>query len=112
MRIQPGGGPGRPCMSAIPNIRRQLSRWSANELNAAALGGSLLSSLVTYVLAVIFVISFAALVFSEELAGLLPQVLGFILIGNAIMLAVVALLSSYPGSTAIAQDAPAAVLAV
>ncbi|MFL5735155.1 MAG: SLC26A/SulP transporter family protein [Chloroflexia bacterium] len=99
-------------MSAIPNIRRQLSRWSANELNAAALGGSLLSSLVTYVLAVIFVISFAALVFSEELAGLLPQVLGFILIGNAIMLAVVALLSSYPGSTAIAQDAPAAVLAV
>jgi SulP family sulfate permease len=61
---------------------------------------------------IIVVISFAALIFSGPLAGQLPNAIGFIVAGDALMCAVVALLSSYPGSIAVEQDAPSAILAI
>ena len=78
----------------------------------AALGTSLFTAFLIYLLEITFVISFAALIFSGELASQLPQALGFIIFGDALMVAVIAGLSSYPGMIAVEQDTPGAVLSI
>src|SRR5258708_1489449 len=99
-------------MTGTNNIRKQFSKWMADEFRPAVLATSLLSGLVIYLLEVIFVISFAALGFSGKLASQLPQALGFVLAGDALLRGIIALLSSYPGSVGVAQDTPGAVLGV
>lgn len=94
------------------SLQPRFSTWLAGELRPEVLAKSAISGLLLYVLEIIVVLSFAALIFSGGLAGQLPYALGFIIIGDAVLCAVVAVLGSYPGSIAVEQDAPSAILAV
>ena len=75
-------------------------------------GTSLFTAFLIYILEIIFVVAFTALIYSGELSSQIPRALGFIIIGDAILCAVVAWLSSYPGSIAVEQDTPGAMLGV
>ncbi len=93
-------------------MRKQFSIWTADELCPSALATSVLSSLLISTLEVVFVISFSALVLAGSLATQWPQALGFILIGNAVVVGIITLPGSYPGSVSLAQDMPGAVSGV
>lgn len=95
----------------VPRLDR-LRSWLSAELRRDALLPSLSAGFMLYVLAVITSISFSALIFKGQLAEYLPGVLPFVLTGNALMVLIVALLSKYPGSISIAQDAPAVIMAL
>lgn len=82
------------------------------ELRPAALSSSLTTGFLLYILEIVHVISFAALVFAGPYAYLLPQALAFIIAGNALLIAVIALFSSYRGTIGVAQDAPVAIIAL
>ena len=99
-------------MLEIRKIQQQFFAWAGDEFRPSILGASLVSSILIYFVEIILAISFAALVFSGGLAGMMPQGIGFIVIGNAAMLIMIALFSSYPGSVSTAQSIPAAVLAL
>lgn len=99
-------------MAVAHTKRKQLSARIADELQLSTLGSSLLSALVIGIFEIIVVVSFAALIFSGELASQMPRALGFIIVGDAILCLTVALLSSYPGAIAVEQDTPGAVLGV
>src|SRR3954451_4619535 len=99
-------------MALIPTVRKYVLTKTTGKLHPAAIANSLFSGLLFYLLEIIFVISFTALIFSGPLASQLPRALGFILLGNAILVGLTALLSSYPGSIGVAQDTPGAVLGV
>jgi SulP family sulfate permease len=99
-------------MGVIQDIGKQVPLGIANKWRPASLATALLSGLLIYLLEIIFVISFAALVFSGHQASQLPQALGFILAGNALLVGVISLFSSYPGSVGVAQDTPGVVLGV
>jgi SulP family sulfate permease len=96
----------------VPTNQSRFSAWLADELRFETLVKSLTTGFLLYILELIEVISFLALIFSGNLAGQLSYGLGFILVGDAIMCAVVVLLSSYPGTIAGVQDAPTAILAL
>ena len=96
--------------SALTNVRRRLSAWSAAELQPRVLLPSLLTGGLIYVLEVVFAISFTALVYTNELANYLPLALGFTLLGDAVLCGIVAVFSSYRGASAIEQDVPVAIL--
>lgn len=70
------------------------------------------TAIIIFLLEVMVVISFGALIFSGDLAGQVAYGIAFLAAGNAVVLIVVAILSSYPGSIAVEQDAPGAILAV
>ncbi len=99
-------------MADIQGIQKRFSTWAADEFRPAVLATSVLSGLLLYLLEILFVISFAALIFSGPLARHLPLALGFIILGDAILIAAIAMLSSYPGSVGVAQDTPGAILGV
>jgi len=80
--------------------------------NIRSIGTSLFTAFFIYILEIIFVLAFTALIFSGELSSQIPRAIGLILFGDAILCAVVALLSSYPGFIAIEQDTPGAMLGV
>ncbi len=63
-----------------------------------------------YILEVVFAISFTALVYTNELASYLPFAIGFTLLGDAALCAIVAAFSSYRGASAVEEDVPAAIL--
>lgn len=94
------------------SISTRFSIWAAEELRPEVLVKSVAAGILTYLLEIIVVISFTALIFSGDLARQLPNGIGFIVAGDALLCAVVALLSSYPGSIAVEQDAPSAILAL
>jgi SulP family sulfate permease len=79
---------------------------------ASAFGTSLFTAFFIYILEIIFVVAFTALIYSGELSSQVPRALGFIIIGDAVLCAVVAALSSNPGAIAVEQDAPGAMLSV
>lgn len=81
------------------------------ELAPRRLAPAVIAGLVTGLLAVIVGISLAALIFAGELAPFLTAGVGLALVSGAILAAVVALTSSYPGTIAVIQDSPAVVLA-
>src|SRR5581483_9529095 len=89
----------------------RLAGWIADELRPAQLARSLVAALLGYLLQVIMVLSFAALLFAGPLASQLPGAIGLLLVGDAVLVLVVALWSSYPGSIAVSQDVPGAILA-
>ena len=71
---------------------------------------SLLAGGLIYILEVVFAISFTALVYTNELASYLPLAIGFTLLGDAVLCAIVGVFSSYRGASAVEQDVPAAIL--
>ena len=78
--------------------------------------GQLLSSLsagfISGMVSVILAISFAALIFSGDLAGHVANGIGLALFGALAIGLVMAATSSYPGTIAGTQDSPAAILAL
>lgn len=84
-------------------------------MNKSFLGtfaSSLFTAFFIYILEIIFVVAFTALIYSGELSSEIPRALGFIIIGDAILCAVVAALSSNPSAIAVEQDTPGVMLAV
>lgn len=90
----------------------QLPATFADELNPATAARSLVTAVLLFVLEFVIVASFAALIYSEIAPAELAQGIGLMVIGNAILAAIVTLLSTYRGSIAIGQDVPAAIFAV
>ena len=97
---------------SIPSIQTRFSAWLADELRPERLMKGLATGFMLYLLEIIMIVSFSALIFSGSLEGQLPYGLGFIMIGDAVLLTVVCLLSSYSGSIAVEQDVPNAILAL
>jgi SulP family sulfate permease len=73
---------------------------------------ALSAGLVNGILIVIFQSAYAALIFSGELSDHVAQGIGIMLFGAFIMGVVMALSSSFPGTTTAPQDAPAAIFAL
>lgn len=99
-------------MEANPPNLRSYPAWLSDELQPAQLPKSISAALLAFILEIIIVISFAALIFSGGLSDQLPYGVGFIIVGNAILVLLISLFSSYSGSIAISQDAPSAILAL
>ncbi len=91
--------------------RGRLAAWAADELRPSQLARSVVAAALGSVLQVIVSISFAALVFSGQLTGGLAYGIGWFLVGDLLLVLMITLLSSYPGSLAVVQDAPVAILA-
>ena len=81
-------------------------------ISIATLGTTVFAALFIASLEMIFVISFTALIYSGELTSQIPQALGFIILGDAILCLIVAFLSPMPGVIAVEQDAPGVMLSV
>lgn len=90
----------------------RFSEWLSGEIRLRNLATSLAAGLLIYTLEIIVITSFAALIYSGDLSEFMGQGIGLIIVGDALICAVVAIFSSYSGSIAIGQDAPSAVLAV
>lgn len=73
---------------------------------------SLFAAFFIYVLEIIFVVAFTALIYSGELSSQVPRALVFIITGDAILCVVVALFSSNLSAIAVEQDTPGAMLSV
>ena len=97
---------------SISKLRGRLPAWLADELHPEQIVRSLSTSFLIYILETIEVISFAALIFSGELSNQLSSAIGLILIGDALLVLCISMLSSYSGSIAGCQDAPVAILAL
>ena len=83
-----------------------------NKSGIATFGTSLFTAIFIFILEIIFVVAFTALVYSGELSSQIPRALGFIILGDAVLCAVGAWLSSDPAAVAVEQDAPGAMLSV
>jgi sulfate permease, SulP family len=92
--------------------KERLVKWLKTEFSLQHLAKNLNAALLLYLLAAILAISFAALIFSGPLSGEISSAISLFLIGNALLVLFVALLSSNKGSIAIAQDTPAVLLAL
>ncbi len=92
--------------------RRQLTGWITDECAPRQLLTSLAAAGIISLFQVVFVLSLAALIFDGDLTAQLSSVLPALLIGNGVLVASVALLSSYGGSIATGQDAPGVILAL
>ncbi len=84
----------------------------AEELRPRTAARSLMAGLLLFVLEFVLIASFAALVYKGVAPDELAQGIGLLVVGDAILVAVVALLSAYRGTIAIGQDIPAAVLGI
>jgi SulP family sulfate permease len=89
-----------------------LAAWLKEEFQPDALLKSFTSGLMLSILEIIFAISFSALIFSGPLAGQLPYGIGWIVLGDAVLVGTVALLSSFRGMFSVEQDAPSALIAI
>jgi SulP family sulfate permease len=88
------------------------SRWVADELRPRRLLESFNAAVVLYLLTAIIAVSMAALVWSGPLAAQLPQVLGGVLIGAALLAATVSLLGSCGAAVAPPEDASSVIVAL
>lgn len=78
----------------------------------AQFGISLFTAFFICILEVIFVLAFTALIYSGDLTSEIPRAMGFVLMGDAVMCAVIASLSSYKGFIGVEQDVPGAMQGV
>jgi len=78
----------------------------------STIGTSLFTAFFIYILEIIFVVAFTALIYSGELSSQIPRALGFIIVGDAVLCAIATWLSSNPGAIAVEQDTPGAMLGV
>ncbi len=85
---------------------------SPHALGSSRLLPSLTAGLVAGVLTIIVQVSLAALIFSHDLSGYVPGGIGLTLFGALTVGVVTALTTSAPGTVAMPQEAPAAILAV
>lgn len=99
-------------MSTVTTLRRRLRDGLADELRGDHLFSSLVAGAVLFVLEIAIIISFAVLVFSPGGANLAPLGIGMVVIGDAVLVLVITLMSSHAGTIALGQDAPAAIMAV
>lgn len=90
----------------------RLRAWLRHELTPRHALASVNAAVILYLLEMIVTLSVVTLIFSGSLAPYLPQAIGYVLIGNALLVAVVTLFSSYGGSMAVTQDTPGVILAV
>ena len=74
------------------------------------LGANAVAALLPAAIELIFVIAFAALIYSGDLASEVPRAIGFIILGNAGLCLVVALFSSNSRMITIELDAPGIML--
>lgn len=95
--------------SALPS---RVSAFLTDELQPSVLARSLVGGAMIYIVEIIMVISLAALIFSGSLAEQLFFVIGFMIVGNAILSIVTTLLSSNGGTIADIQSIPSAIIAV
>jgi SulP family sulfate permease len=65
-----------------------------------------------FIVEMLFIVAFTALIFKGELASQVPRALGFITLGDALLCIFVALLSSNPAALGFEQDAPGAMMSV
>lgn len=100
----------QPVMSE-PNNENSTARL-ANKFQPGKLLAILTAGLVVGIIAASVAISFAALVFSGELAGFVSRGIGLFLLSSLVATIVTGFISSYPGIIAINQDVPAAIIAV
>jgi SulP family sulfate permease len=80
--------------------------------SSAKLLSAMSAGLISGTLIIVIAMSFAALIFSKNLSGYVSNGIGFTLYGAFVMGIVVSFTSSFSGSMACPQDAPAAILAV
>ncbi|MEP7136336.1 MAG: SulP family inorganic anion transporter [Chloroflexota bacterium] len=83
-----------------------------NNSPLSAFATSLFTAFFIFILEIIFVLAFTALMYSGELSSQIPRALGFIILGDAIFCGIAAYFSSNPGAIGVEQDAPGAMLAV
>ena len=95
-------------MSAVENQ----TEHSKSESVFSSFGVSLFTAFFIFILEIIFVLAFTALMYSGELTSQIPRALGFIILGDAILCGIAAFFSSNPGSIGVEQDTPGAMLAV
>ena len=98
--------------SSPVTLQDRFSAWIKEEFNSDNLPQSISSGLLLFFVEAIFVTSFSALIFKGRVGEYLPIALTYILIGDAIIVLVVSLLSSYPGSIAVEQDTPAVIISL
>lgn len=82
----------------------------AKELQPRMVAGSAVSGALLFVIELGFTASFAALVYAEATPEHLAEGIGLVAVGNAILIAIIALFSTYRGALANCQDLPAAVM--
>lgn len=85
---------------------------SSTSTSLKAFGTNLFTAFFIFILEIIFVLAFTALIYSGELSSQIPRAMGFVIFGDAILCAVVAWQSSHPGFIGVEQDAPGAMLGV
>lgn len=90
----------------------QVATKRAHKLELNWVLPALSAGLVNGILIVIFQSAYAALIFSGELSAHIASGIGFMLFGAFTMGTIVALTSSFPGTTTAPQDAPTAIFAV
>ncbi len=90
----------------------RLLRIAGEELHPSRLLPSLAAGLVNGVLVIFLTTSFAALIFSGNLAPFFPTAVGVALFGAMVLGIIVVFLSSFAGTVTMVQDVPAAILAV
>ncbi|HEX2009594.1 MAG TPA: SulP family inorganic anion transporter, partial [Roseateles sp.] len=84
----------------------------AAEFAPRRLLGSLAAALILYLLVCIMTLSIAAMVYAGPLAALLPRALGGMLVGVALLVAVLSLLSAWGGTIGTTQDGSGVILAL
>ena len=84
----------------------------SDELNPRRLLANLNAAVTLYLLTAILTLSIAALIYSGPLAAQLPHALGGVLIGSALLVAIVSCFGSYGGSIAPAEDASGVIVAL
>ncbi|WP_439519379.1 SLC26A/SulP transporter family protein [Hydrogenophaga sp.] len=84
----------------------------AAELAPRQLLGSFAAALILYLLVGIMTLSIAAMVYAGPLATLLPQALGGILVGVALLVAVISLFAAWGGTIGTTQDGSGVILAL
>ncbi len=81
-------------------------------LNPATLLASVIAGLVAGVLAVTFMFSYSAVIFTGDLADYVPRATGQMLFGAVVIALIIGLFSQFRGVVALPQDNPTAVIAV
>ncbi len=93
-------------------LGERLRQSASDELSGQRLVSSIVSGSLLFVLEISIIVSFTVLIFSSETTNLAPAAVGTIIIADAVLVLFMSLTSSYAGTIAIGQDAPAAILAV
>lgn len=103
-----------PSSPSKPSLNESIRTWVRAEilpeLRPGRLANNLNAGLLMFLLEAILAISFAALIYAGPLSVYISAGVSFMLVGNALLVLIVALSSSYGGSMAVGQDTPGVVL--